>query len=618
VKNKLLIIGGIASAIIVVLAIYMSGKLSGPSDSPEQSIKQFYAILLKDDYEAYRTFMNGNVQIDEASFRDYAAELQRAAFKRPTFERELNLGNDLLVIGDQDDWHHVFQFVDGAYAYLGIDQETYPIKFRYDSIASKAEINERYANPLPVGPPNSMDRDQALALIDEYRKDPGNEELALEMLAMKVEDPALDKEALDQTVYYNFMIAAIRAQDTFKALYYGDLAFDGTDAGSMAKANWSAYIYLLAGHTGKALALYQANANQLPGGIDEQLYTLILYSESHADAVRKVQGLGSYSLEYRDLERVAERGDEQREQLASFSGQWISATERGFGIEFTFVDRASGVMTYGQEGSELSKDFRYELSGDAQQLSIVLEDEDIVAIRLVDGDKLEYAGAMTGTRHTLVRANAASVSDPLQAADSTHSLFEGQWGTAGSDELAFRLAFDTDRTGTIAFISEGEEYPSAIEFTTEGQRLLYHYEGMNEITVLELQGDNEMIVEDSSGYRVTVQRVDDLAPQDEGQSKASPPFYAGLWQSDTGLRLRIEHDGADDAGKITFYGQDGYEATDTFRTVEADAGSIVLLLDDEDHSRIMLEQASNGLRYSIEADGGLSSDGTILLTRENE
>lgn len=283
------------SLFLLIGTVFIGEKLV-TNDTPKYYILQFYKVLKKGDYLAYTDLMEGNVQLSRDTFNSWHLEMESGLMKKGKIEGEISLGDDLLIVYDQNNIHHVFQKNSKKYDYLGVDVADYPINFNHVDLSNSKSRAKLYDKELSV--------EEGIEILSEYMQKGMLSNAPETIFSSYFTGLSPDENSqLREDISYNSMLFSIEMNQYEKALEYADKAFNASDTHVTHKYFWEAYIYFKMNKPASALYRYQTNIKQNDGTKDAQLYMAIMYSKTWEEAQEKFNRIAEklYTFNYKPL-----------------------------------------------------------------------------------------------------------------------------------------------------------------------------------------------------------------------------------------------------------------------------------------------------------------------------
>lgn len=209
--------------------------------------------------------------------------------------------------------------------------------------------------------------------------------------------------------------------------------------------------------------------------------------------------------------------------------------------------------------------------------------------------KAYQASENTQSASNEVKAEAASPSTPMSDA---LKVFEGQWSTPGSDELAISIAFTDDKSGVITYYNQGSETPIPFKFVKSSDTQLMTMLGSDEKPLILTLYDSGVLGYKTNEQRINLERNGEGQVINEGADLISG--FNGKWcDSLEVLCFEIKLDG-DSGGTLNYY-QEREPYQESFRITYMDEYRIVIKINDSKETSLELSDDKNTLTYQSES-----------------
>lgn len=168
-------------------------------------------------------------------------------------------------------------------------------------------------------------------------------------------------------------------------------------------------------------------------------------------------------------------------------------------------------------------------------------------------------------------------------------LYEGNWSTPGSDEIAFSLSFTDSTSGIITFYSQGVENPQSFKYVYPSGTLMAKI-GIEEKPTILILYDNGVLEYKDNEQKYFLERTGAVAETlQEGEGRVSG--FEGKW-CDSSQTLCFDLELEDDSGGTLEY----YQEREPYKE------SFVITYEDEYNMVLEFEAASSQVALSLSND----------------
>lgn len=173
-------------------------------------------------------------------------------------------------------------------------------------------------------------------------------------------------------------------------------------------------------------------------------------------------------------------------------------------------------------------------------------------------------------------------------------LYEGNWSTPGSDEMAFNLSFTDSTSGIITFYSQGVESPQPFKYVYPSGTLMAKI-GIEEKPTILILFDNGVLEYKDNEQKYFLERSGAVAETvKEGELRISG--FEGKW-CNTLQALCFDLQLAGDSGGTLDYYQEREPLKESFVITYADEYSMVIEVDESEQVTLDLDVSKNTLTY---------------------
>ncbi|BCG60190.1 hypothetical protein PUR_36150 [Paenibacillus sp. URB8-2] len=177
------------------------------------------------------------------------------------------------------------------------------------------------------------------------------------------------------------------------------------------------------------------------------------------------------------------------------------------------------------------------------------------------------------------------------------SLYEGNWSTPGSDEMAFKLSFTDSTSGVITFYSQGGENPQPFKYVYPSGTLMAKI-GIEEKPTILILFDSGVLEYKDNEQKYFLEKTSAAAETgQEGELRVSG--FEGKW-CDSSQTLCFDLELIDDSGGTLEYYQEREPFKESFVITYEDEYSMVVEADGSEQVKLNLDADKNTLTYDIE------------------